>query len=60
MRVPMRRALIRGGRCLVLALGLGILALLASHVQILAHSADGHPAKIHEGTCDALGRAGIR
>ena len=26
------------------------------HRPHVAHAADGHPAKIHEGTCEALGR----
>jgi hypothetical protein len=51
-RAWMRVSLTRHG----LVLWLGLLALLGGTGHALAHAADGHPAKIHEGTCEALGR----
>jgi hypothetical protein len=35
---------------------LGLLLLPSGTGRTQAHAADGHPAKIHEGTCEALGR----
>jgi hypothetical protein len=46
----------RRGRCLLFGAVLALLVLPASSNQTLAHAADGHPARIHEGTCDALGQ----
>jgi hypothetical protein len=45
----------RLSRCVVLGAALALLALPGNSSQTLAHAADGHPARIHEGTCDALG-----
>jgi len=52
MRTPLtRRGLIMGTLLL-----LGMLMLSSGAGHTIAHAADGHPAKIHEGTCEALGR----
>ena len=56
MRAAMRTIVTRGGRFLGIVCWLGLLALIASAGPTRAHAADGHPAKIHEGTCEALGR----
>jgi hypothetical protein len=52
----MRTPLTRRGLILVAVLVLGMLMLPSGAGHTLAHAADGHPAKIHEGTCQALGR----
>jgi hypothetical protein len=56
MRAAMRTIVTRGGRFLGIVCWLGLLALIASAGPTRAHAADGHPAKIHEGTCETLGR----
>jgi hypothetical protein len=40
--------------------GLATYFVFAATLSSSAHAADGHPARIHEGTCDALGRAAYR
>jgi hypothetical protein len=60
MRVTMHAHLITPGRFVILVLGLGLLALPGSSRETLAHAADGHPARIHEGTCQALGPVAFR
>ena len=45
------------GRWWATAACLGAAVMLTGADATLAHEAHGHPAKIHEGTCDALGRA---
>jgi hypothetical protein len=55
MRARLQQHLGRLGQCLALALGLGLLALPGNGELTLAHAADGHPARVHEGTCEALG-----
>lgn len=44
------------GHILLVSAWLAAMALIPSGGFALAHEADGHPAKIHEGSCDALGR----
>ncbi|MFN8590981.1 MAG: hypothetical protein U0031_05905 [Thermomicrobiales bacterium] len=39
---------------------LGAGFLMASPASSLAHAEHGHPARIHEGTCDALGKAAFQ
>jgi hypothetical protein len=56
MRALMLTIVTRRGFFLGLVLWLGLLSLVASAGLARAHAADGHPAKIHEGTCEALGR----
>jgi hypothetical protein len=34
---------------------IGLMPLLASHTEVWGHAAAGHPARIHTGTCEALG-----
>jgi hypothetical protein len=46
--------LTRLGRYAALVLACG-LSLVVGSSATMAHAADGHPAKIHEGTCEALG-----
>jgi hypothetical protein len=55
-RAWMRLSVTRWGLFLGGGLLLGMLILPSSTGRTLAHAADGHPAKIHEGTCEALGR----
>jgi hypothetical protein len=38
----------------------GASALLLTAIPVVAHEGHGHPARIHEGTCDALGRVDYR
>jgi len=45
----------RVGRAWMLGAWLGAMALLGGSIAV-AHEADGHPAKIHDGTCQDLGR----
>jgi hypothetical protein len=56
MRLSLPMIVTRRGLFVGLALGLGLLSLFARTDPAQAHAADGHPAKIHEGTCQALGR----
>ena len=44
------------GRLWAAAACLGTVVMLTGTGATLAHEADGHPAKIHEGSCDTLGR----
>ena len=55
-RAWMRTPLTRRGLIVGTVLLLWMLMLSSSAGPTLAHAADGHPAKIHEGTCQALGR----
>jgi hypothetical protein len=55
-RSSMRTSLTRWRLFLGGGLVLGMLMLSSGAGHTLAHGADGHPAKIHEGTCAALGR----
>jgi len=48
------------GRALVAFSTFGMAMLIASAGPVVAHEGHGHPARIHEGTCDALGRAAYR
>src|SRR5829696_6979591 len=48
------------GRWWVVAACLGAVVTLAGAGSALAHEAHGHPARIHEGTCEALGPAAFR
>jgi len=52
----MRTPLTRRGLIVETVLLLGMLMLPSGADHTLAHAADGHPAKIHEGTCEALAR----
>ena len=42
------------------AFGLAAVLVVAATLSGLAHAADGHPVRIHEGTCDVLGRVDYR
>jgi hypothetical protein len=44
----------------MIAFGLATSLVITSTATGLAHAADGHPARIHEGTCDELGRVAYR
>jgi hypothetical protein len=44
------------GRLWGLALWLGASVLIVSGGGALAHAADGHPARIHEGSCENIGK----
>ena len=55
-RAWLRPPLAHRGLIMGTVLLLGMLMLPSGAGQTLAHAADGHPAKIHEGTCQALGR----
>lgn len=48
------------GNVLAAALCLGTLALGASARPVVAHEAHGHPARIHEGSCENLGAVAFR
>jgi len=56
MRVSMPTIVTRRGLSVAIMCWLGLLALFTGADLIRAHAADGHPAKIHEGTCETLGR----
>ena len=56
MRISKPMVVTRRGLFVGIVCWLGLLALLAGVGTARAHAADGHPAKIHEGTCQALGR----
>lgn len=45
----------RNGRRLALLAACGLLAGLAGGAPAIAHEADGHPARVHEGACEQLG-----
>jgi hypothetical protein len=45
---------------LALTLGIGLSMLVGSAGNALAHAEHGHPARIHEGTCEDLGRVAFR
>jgi hypothetical protein len=49
-----------GGRILHIAAGIAISATLLGGGASLAHEAHGHPARIHEGSCEDLGAVAYR
>src|SRR5215210_3904620 len=56
MHAWLRPSVTRRGFIVGTGLLMGMLLFPGGIGRTLAHAADGHPAKIHEGTCDALGR----
>jgi hypothetical protein len=48
------------GRALAAFATFGMAMLIASAGPVIAHEGHGHPARIHEGTCDDLGRVAYR
>jgi hypothetical protein len=56
MHAWLRPSVTRRGLIVGTGLLMGMLLFPGGTGRTLAHAADGHPAKIHEGTCDALGR----
>ncbi|MCC7024423.1 MAG: hypothetical protein IT338_16475 [Thermomicrobiales bacterium] len=48
------------GRALAAFATFGMVMLIASAGPVVAHEGHGHPARIHEGTCDDLGRVAYR
>jgi len=56
MDASMPTIVIRRGLSVAIMCWLGLLALFTGPDLTRAHAADGHPAKIHEGTCETLGR----
>jgi hypothetical protein len=58
-RVSRRSLSMRPGRWAIGA-SLGVVVTLAGAGSALAHEAHGHPARIHEGTCEALGPVAFR
>jgi hypothetical protein len=48
------------GRALAVTLVAGATLLGASGERVLAHEGHGHPARIHEGSCEALGPVSFR
>ena len=52
--------MMRRSRALCGAVILGASILVASAASALAHAEHGHPARIHEGTCDDLGGVALR
>jgi hypothetical protein len=56
MRVSMPTIVTSRGLSVAIMCWLGLLVLFTGASLTRAHAADGHPAKIHEGTCETLGR----
>lgn len=52
--------MMRRSRALCGAMILGASMLVAGAHSVLAHAEHGHPARIHEGTCDELGGVALR
>jgi hypothetical protein len=48
------------GRALAAFATFGMAMLIASAGPVIAHEGHGHPARIHDGTCDDLGRVAYR
>ena len=51
---------IRHGIHLAIAISIGMTALVSASGPVLAHEDHGHPARIHEGSCEDLGAVGFR
>jgi hypothetical protein len=62
MRWSLRIGGFSAGRSCVamIAFGPATILVVAVAATALAHAPDGHPVRIHEGTCDALGRVAYR
>src|SRR5215207_864095 len=60
MRAMRRDRATRRGRWWAIAAASGVVMTLAGGGSTLAHEAHGHPARIHEGTCEALGPVAFR